>query len=93
MCPTRGCRRCPVRHLHVRGRPSDCEEEECPSRKKKRGNDHCVVDVELETFNNEGVDQSTESVDNSFASFSEAGVGVDEEASVDVSIDEESNKR
>jgi len=48
--------------------------------------------VELETFNNEGVDQSTESVDNSFASFSEAGVGVDEEASVDVSIDEESNK-
>ena len=62
-------------------------------RKKKRGNDHCVVDVELETFNNEGVDQSTESVDNSFASLSEAGVGVDEEASVDVSIDEESNKR
>ena len=62
-------------------------------RKKKRGVDHCVVDVELETFNNEGVDQSTESVDNSFASFSEAGVGVDEEASVDVSIDEESNKR
>ena len=49
--------------------------------------------MELETFNNEGVDQSTESVDNSFASFSEAGVGVDEEASVDVSIDEESNKR
>ena len=62
-------------------------------RKKKRGDDHCVVDVELEMFNNEGVDQSTESVDNSFASLSEAGVGVDEEASVDVSIDEESNKR
>ena len=64
-------------------------------RKKKRGDDHCVVDVELETFNNEDVDQSTESVDNSFASLgnSEAGVGVDEEASVDVSIDEESNKR
>jgi len=62
-------------------------------RKKKRGDDHCVVDVELETSNNEGVDQSTESVDNSFASLSEAGVGVDEEASVDVSIDEESNKR
>ena len=52
-----------------------------------------MVEVELEMFNNEGVDQSTESVDNSFASFSEAGVGVDEEASVDVSIDEESNKR
>ena len=54
-----------------------------------------MVDVELETFNNEGVDQSTESVDNSFVSLgnSEAGVGVDEEASVDVSIDEESNKR
>ena len=49
--------------------------------------------MELETFNNEGVDQSTESVDNSFASFSEAGVGVDEEASVEVSIDEESTKR
>ena len=62
-------------------------------RKKKRGDDHCVVNVELETLNNEGVDQSTESVDNSFASLSEAGVGVDEEASVDVSIDEESNKR
>ena len=62
-------------------------------RKKKRGDDHCVVDVELEMFNNEGVDQSTESVDNSFASLSEGGVGVDEEASVDVSIDEESNKR
>ena len=46
--------------------------------------------MELETFNNEGVDQSTESVDNSFASLSEGGVG---EASVDVSIDEESNKR
>ena len=52
-----------------------------------------MVEVELEMFNNEGVDQSTESVDNSFASLSEAGVGVDEEASVDVSIDEESNKR
>ena len=54
-----------------------------------------MVDVELETFNNEDVDQSTESVDNSFASLgnSEAGVGVDEEASVDVSIDDESNKR
>ena len=54
-----------------------------------------MVDVELEMFNNEGVDQSTESVDNSFASLgnSEAEVGVDEEASVDVSIDEESNKR
>ena len=48
--------------------------------------------MELETFNNE-VDQSTESVDNSFASLSEGGVVVDEEASVDVSIDEESNKR
>ena len=52
-----------------------------------------MVEVELEMFNNEGVDQSTESVDNSFASLSEGGVGVDEEASVDVSIDEESNKR
>ena len=49
--------------------------------------------MELETFNNEGVDQSTESVDNSFASLREGGVGMDEEASVDVSIDEESNKR
>ena len=64
-------------------------------RKKKRGDDHCVVDVELETFNNEDVDQSTESVDNSFVSLgnSEAEVGVEEEASVEVSIDEESNKR
>ena len=54
-----------------------------------------MVEVELEMFNNEGVDQSTESVDNSFVSLgnSEAEVGVDEEASVDVSIDEESNKR
>ena len=54
-----------------------------------------MVDVELETFNNEGVDQSTESVDNSFVSLgnSEAEVGVEEEASVEVSIDEESNKR
>ena len=47
--------------------------------------------MELEIFNNEGVDQSTESVDNSFVSLgnSEAEVGVEEEASVD----EESNKR
>ena len=51
--------------------------------------------MELETFNNEGVDQSTESVDNSFVSLgnSEAEVGVEEEASAEVSIDEESNKR
>ena len=64
-------------------------------RKKKRGDDHCVVNVELETLNNEGVDQSTESVDNSFVSLgnSEVEVGVEEEASVEVSIDEESNKR
>ena len=50
-----------------------------------------MVEVELEMFNNEGVDQSTESVDNSFVSLgnSEAEVGVEEEASVD----EESNKR
>ena len=54
-----------------------------------------MVEVELEMFNNEGVDQSTESVDNSFVSLSnsEAEVGVEEEASVEVSIDEESNKR
>ena len=54
-----------------------------------------MVDVELETFNNEDVDQSTESVDNSFVSLgnSEAEVGVEEEASVEVSIDEESNTR
>ena len=51
--------------------------------------------MELEIFNNEGVDQSTESVDNSFQSLgnSEAEVGVEGEASVEVSIDEESNKR
>ena len=54
-----------------------------------------MVDVELEMFNNESVDQSTESVDNSFVSLgnSEAEVGVEEEASVEVSVDEESNKR
>ena len=54
-----------------------------------------MVEVELEMFNNEGVDQSTESVDNSFVSLgnSEAEVGVEEEASVEVSVDEESNKR
>ena len=54
-----------------------------------------MVEVELEMFNNEGVDQSTESVDNSFVSLgnSEVEVGVEEEASVEVSIDEESNKR
>ena len=50
-----------------------------------------MVQMELEIFDNEGVDQSTESVDNSFQSLhnSEAEVGVEEEASVD----EESNKR
>ena len=54
-----------------------------------------MVEVELEMFNNEGVDQSTESVDNSFVSLgnSEAEVGVEEEASVEVSVDEESNRR
>ena len=50
-----------------------------------------MVQMELEIFDNEGVDQSADSVDNSFQSLgnSEAEVGVEEEASVD----EESNKR
>ena len=50
-----------------------------------------MVQMELEIFDNEGVDQSADSVDNSFQSIhnSDAEVEVDEEASVG----EESNAR
>ena len=43
-----------------------------------------MVDVELETFNNEGVDQSTESVDNSFVSLGNSEVEVGVEVVVEV---------
>ena len=80
-----------MRHLHVRGRPSDCEE--CPATKKMRGEGDFVVKMEMEEVG-KGVDQSTDSVEFlSFHNNSDSEVEVNEEASVEVSIDEESNKR
>ena len=79
------------RQLHVRGRPSDCEE--CPATKKKRGEGHSVVKMEMEE-EGKGVDQSTDSVEFlSFHNNSGSEVEVNDEASVEISIDEESNKR
>ena len=76
-----------MRHLHVRGRPSDCEE--CPATKKKRGEGHSVVKMEMEE-EGKGVDQSTDSVEFlSFHNNSDSEVEVNEEASVG----EESNTR
>ena len=43
-----------MRHLHVRGRPSDCEE--CPATKKMRGEGDFVVKMEMEE-GGKGVDQ------------------------------------
>ena len=53
-----------------------------------------MVEMEMEIFENKGVDQSTDSVEFlSFHNNSDSEVEVNEEASVEVSIDEESNKR
>ena len=76
-----------MRHLHVRGRPSECEE--CPSSKRMRGEGDFVVKMEMMEEVGKGVDQSTDSVE--FLSFHNNSES--EEASVEISIDEESNKR
>ena len=57
---------------------------ECPAKKKRRGEGHSVVQMEMEIFDNEAVDQSADSVDNSFQSIhnSDAEVEVEEEDSV-----------
>ena len=58
-----------------------------------RGEGDFVVKMEMEEVG-KGVDQSTDSVEFlSFHNNSESEVEVNEEASVEVSIDEESNKR
>ena len=58
-----------------------------------RGEGDFVVKMEMEEVG-KGVDQSTDSVEFlSFHNNSESEVEVNEEASVEISIDEESNKR
>ena len=53
-----------------------------------------MVEMEMEIFENKGVDQSTDSVEFlSFHNNSGSEVEVNDEASVEISIDEESNKR
>ena len=77
-----------MRHLHVRGRPSECEE--CPSSKRMRGEGDFVVKMEMMEEVGKGVDQSTDSVEFlSFHNNSDSEVEVNEEASVG----EESNTR